>query len=304
MLYGFDIGGTKIELAVFNEKLEKQYSERVETPKDSYEEWLEVIVNLVKKADTKFDCKGTVGLGIPGFVNKETGIAEITNIRAADNKPIIKDLSERSEREVRVENDANCFALSEAWDEENQQYPFVLGLILGTGFGGGLVFNGKVHSGQTGMAGELGHLQLNYHALKLLGWDKAPIYDCGCGNRACLDTYLSGRGFEMLYRDLQGVSLSAKEIIQNFYDGDKSAVDFVNVFVELAAISIGNIVTALDPHVVVLGGGLSNFDYLYQALPKALPPHLMRSAKVPLIKKAKYGDSGGVRGAAALFLSR
>lgn len=108
----------------------------------------------------------------------------------------------------------------------------------------------------------------------------------------------------MLYRDLQGVSLSAKEIIQNFYDGDKSAVDFVNVFVELAAISIGNIVTALDPHVVVLGGGLSNFDYLYQALPKALPPHLMRSAKVPLIKKAKYGDSGGVRGAAALFLSR
>lgn len=304
MLYGFDIGGTKIELAVFNEKLEKQYSERVETPKDSYEEWLEVIVNLVKKADTKFDCKGTVGLGIPGFVNKETGIAEITNIRAADNKPIIKDLSERLEREVRVENDANCFALSEAWDEENQQYPFVLGLILGTGFGGGLVFNGKVHSGQTGMAGELGHLQLNYHALKLLGWDKAPIYDCGCGNRACLDTYLSGRGFEMLYRDLQGVSLSAKEIIQNFYDGDKSAVDFVNVFVELAAISIGNIVTALDPHVVVLGGGLSNFDYLYQALPKALPPHLMRSAKVPLIKKAKYGDSGGVRGAAALFLSR
>lgn len=304
MLYGFDIGGTKIELAVFNEKLEKQYSERVETPKDSYEEWLDVIVNLVKKADTKFDCKGTVGLGIPGFVNKETGIAEITNIRAADNKPIIKDLSERLEREVRVENDANCFALSEAWDEENQQYPFVLGLILGTGFGGGLVFNGKVHSGQTGMAGELGHLQLNYHALKLLGWDKAPIYDCGCGNRACLDTYLSGRGFEMLYRDLQGVSLSAKEIIQNFYDGDKSAVDFVNVFVELAAISIGNIVTALDPHVVVLGGGLSNFDYLYQALPKALPPHLMRSAKVPLIKKAKYGDSGGVRGAAALFLSR
>ena len=304
MLYGFDIGGTKIELAVFNEKLEKQYSERVETPKDSYEEWLEVIVNLVKKADTKFDCKGTVGLGIPGFVNKETGIAEITNIRAADNKPIIKDLSERLEREVRVENDANCFALSEAWDEENQQYPFVLGLILGTGFGGGLVFNGKVHSGQTGMAGELGHLQLNYHALKLLGWDKAPIYDCGCGNRACLDTYLSGRGFEMLYRDLQGAFLSAKEIIQNFYDGDKSAVDFVNVFVELAAISIGNIVTALDPHVVVLGGGLSNFDYLYQALPKALPPHLMRSAKVPLIKKAKYGDSGGVRGAAALFLSR
>ncbi|QEH49629.1 N-acetylglucosamine kinase [Aggregatibacter actinomycetemcomitans] len=304
MLYGLDIGGTKIELAVFNSQLEKQYRERVETPKTSYEDWLNTIADLVKKADEKFGGKGSVGLGIPGFVNQTTGIAEITNIRVADNKPILCDLSAILEREVRAENDANCFALSEAWDAENAEYPSVLGLILGTGFGGGFVLNGKIHSGQTGMAGELGHLQLNYHALKLLGWDKAPIYDCGCGNKACLDTYLSGRGFEMLYRDLKGEALSAKEIIQRFYAGDKSAVDFVSVFVELAAISIGNIITAFDPHLIVLGGGLSNFDYLYGALPKALPPHLMRSAKVPVIKKAKYGDSGGVRGAAALFLSR
>ena len=304
MLYGLDIGGTKIELAVFNSQLEKQYSERVETPKSSYEDWLNTIVHLVKKADEKFACKGSVGLGIPGFVNQSTGIAEITNIRVADNKPILRDLSALLDREVRAENDANCFALSEAWDAENAQYPSVLGLILGTGFGGGFVIKGKVYSGQTGMAGELGHLQLNYHALKLLGWDKAPIYDCGCGNKACLDTYLSGRGFEMLYRDLKGEALAAKEIIQRFYAGDKSAVDFVGIFIELAAISIGNIITAFDPHLIVLGGGLSNFDYLYEALPKALPPHLMRSAKVPMIKKAKYGDSGGVRGAAALFLSR
>ncbi|WP_233113033.1 N-acetylglucosamine kinase [Aggregatibacter actinomycetemcomitans] len=304
MLYGLDIGGTKIELAVFNSQLEKQYRERVETPKTSYEDWLNTIADLVKKADEKFGGKGSVGLGIPGFVNQTTGIAEITNIRVADNKPILCDLSAILEREVRAENDANCFALSEAWDAENAEYPSVLGLILGTGFGGGFVLNGKIHSGQTGMAGELGHLQLNYHALKLLGWDKAPIYDCGCGNKACLDTYLSGRGFEMLYRDLKGESLSAKEIIQRFYASDKSAVDFVGVFVELAAISVGNIITAFDPHLIVLGGGLSNFDYLYGALPKALPPHLMRSAKVPVIKKAKYGDSGGVRGAAALFLSR
>ena len=304
MLYGLDIGGTKIELAVFNSQLEKQYSERVETPKTSYEDWLNAIVNLVKKADEKFGCKGSVGLGIPGFVNQSSGIAEITNIRVADNKPILLDLSALLGREVRAENDANCFALSEAWDAENAQYPSVLGLILGTGFGGGFVINGKIHSGQTGMAGELGHLQLNYHALKLLGWDNAPIYQCGCGNIACLDTYLSGRGFEMLYRDLKGESLSAKDIIQRFYSEDKSAVDFVGVFIELAAISIGNIITAFDPHLIVLGGGLSNFDYLYEALPKALPAHLMRTAKVPVIKKAKYGDSGGVRGAAALFLSR
>lgn len=304
MLYGLDIGGTKIELAVFNEKLEKLHSERVDTPKESYEEWLNTIVGLVHKADEMFNCQGSVGLGIPGFVNHATGLAEIANIRAADNKPIIKDLSALLDREVRAENDANCFALSEAWDEDNKDYPSVLGLILGTGFGGGLVFDGQIHSGQVGMAGELGHIQLNYHALQLLGWDKAPIYGCGCGNKACLDTYLSGRGFEMLYRDLQGEALSAKEVIQRFYAGDETAVKFVDLFIELCAISIGNIITILDPHVVVLGGGLSNFDYLYEALPKALPAHLMRSAQVPLIKKAKYGDSGGVRGAAALFLKK
>lgn len=302
MLYGLDIGGTKIELAVFNQQLEKLHSERVETPQSSYEDWLNAVVTLVKKADAMFHCKGSVGLGIPGFVNPVTELAELANIRVADNRPIVKDLSALLDREVRAENDANCFALSEAWDEENQQYPCVLGLILGTGFGGGIIFDGKVHSGQMGMAGELGHMQLNYHALKLLGWDKAPIYDCGCGNKACLDTYLSGRGFEMLYRDLKGESLKAREIIERFYTGDQTAVDFVSMFIELCAVSIANIITAFDPHVLVLGGGLSNFDYLYEALPKALPQHLLRSAKVPLIKKAKYGDSGGVRGAAALFL--
>ncbi|KMK51377.1 N-acetylglucosamine kinase [[Actinobacillus] muris] len=300
--YGLDIGGTKIELAVFNDKLEKLYSERVPTPQTSYEDWLYTIETLVRNADQKFATKGNVGLGLPGFVNRETGVAEITNIRVADGKTIIRDLSERLGREVKGENDANCFALSEAWDENNQQYATVLGLILGTGFGGGLVFDGKIHSGHIGMAGEVGHMQLNYHALKLLGWDNAPIYECGCGNRACLDTYLSGRGFEMLYRDLVGETLDAKNIISRFYQNEPKTVEFVNTFIELMAVSIGNLITVLDPDMIVFGGGLSNFDYIYEALPKALPPHLMRSAKVPVLKKAIHGDAGGTRGAAALFL--
>ncbi|WP_373820000.1 N-acetylglucosamine kinase [Glaesserella sp.] len=300
--YGLDIGGTKIELAVFNEKLEKLYSERVPTPQTSYEDWLYTIETLVRNADQKFGEKGYVGLGLPGFVNRESGIAEVTNIRVADGKTIIKDLSERLGREVKAENDANCFALSEAWDENNQQYSTVLGLIIGTGFGGGLVFDGKIHSGRIGMAGEVGHIQLNYHALKLLGWDKAPIYECGCGNRACLDTYLSGRGFELLYRDLVGEAIDAKTIITRFHQNDIKTVEFVETFIELMAISIGNLITVLDPDMIVFGGGLSNFDHIYEALPKALPAHLMRSAKVPVFKKAIHGDSGGTRGAAALFL--
>lgn len=304
MLYGLDIGGTKIELAVFNEKLEKQYSERVPTPQSSYEEWLRAIETLVYNADKKFDTKGTVGLGIPGFVNHKTGLAEIANIAVAHDNPILKDLSERLEREVRAENDANCLALSEAWDESNLQYSTVLGLIIGTGFGGGIVMNGKAHSGQIGMAGEVGHIQLNYHALKLLGWDKAPIYKCGCGNTACLDSYISGRGFEMLYNDLVGQKLNAKTIIERFYAKDPKTIEFVEKYIELMAISISPLVTVLDPDMIVFGGGLSNFDYIYDVLPKTLSKYLMRNAEVPVIKKAVHGDSSGVRGAAALFLER
>lgn len=302
--YGLDIGGTKIELAAFNEKLEKLHSERVPTPQSSYEEWLRAVEILVRNADKKLGEKGTVGLGIPGFVNHKTGLAEIANIAVAHDNPILKDLSERLEREVRAENDANCMALSEAWDESNQQYNTVLGLIIGTGFGGGIVMNGKAHSGQIGMAGEVGHIQLNYHALKLLGWDKAPIYKCGCGNTACLDSYISGRGFEMLYNDLVGEKLNAKTIIERFYAKDPKTVEFVEKYIELMAISISPLITVLDPDMIVFGGGLSNFEYIYEVLPTVLPKYLMRSAEVPVIKKAIHGDSSGVRGAAALFLNK
>ncbi|MCT8834237.1 N-acetylglucosamine kinase [Glaesserella parasuis] len=300
--YGLDIGGTKIELAAFNEKLEKLHSERVPTPQTSYEDWLRTVVTLVRNADAKFGEQGTVGLGVPGFVNHKTGLAEIANIAVVHGNKIIQDLEARLGREVRVENDANCLALSEAWDESNLQYSTVLGLIIGTGFGGGIVLNGKAHSGQIGMAGEVGHIQLNYHALKLLGWDKAPIYKCGCGNMACLDSYISGRGFEMLYNDLVGEKVDAKNIIQRFYDKDEKTVEFVEKYIELMAISVANYITVLDPDMIVFGGGLSNFDYIYEALPKALPKYLLRNAEVPVIKKAIHGDSSGVRGAAALFL--
>ncbi len=302
--YGLDIGGTKIELAAFNEKLEKLHSERVPTPQNSYEEWLRAVETLVRNADEKLGEKGTVGLGIPGFVNHKTGLAEIANIAVAHDNPILKDLSERLEREVRAENDANCMALSEAWDESNQQYNTVLGLIIGTGFGGGIVVNGKAHSGQIGMAGEVGHTQLNYHALKLLGWDKVPIYKCGCGNTACLDSYISGRGFEMLYSDLVGEKLNAKTIIERFYAKEPKTVEFVEKYIELMAISISPLITVLDPDMIVFGGGLSNFEYIYEVLPTVLPKYLMRSAEVPVIKKAIHGDSSGVRGAAALFLNK
>ncbi|MDG6898047.1 N-acetylglucosamine kinase [Actinobacillus delphinicola] len=302
MLYGIDIGGTKIEIAVFSENLEKLYAERVPTPHDSYENWIQTIVELVQRMDDIFCIKGQVGVGIPGFISKNTGIAEISNIPVANNRPILRDLTQALGREVRGENDANCFALSEALAIDPEGKKSVLGLILGTGFGAGFVFNGKLYAGENGMAGEIGHTPLSYPAIQLLGWDKAPIYQCGCGKKACLDSYLSGRGFARLYQDMYGQVATAQSIIEQFYARDVKAIAFVDCFIELCAMSFASIITTLDPKVIVLGGGLSNFDYLYQAIPKKLSAYLLQTAKIPRLQKAEFGDAGGARGAAALWI--
>lgn len=303
MYYGFDIGGTKIEFGAFDADLVRVARERVATPTESYAAFLDVIVTLVNNADAEFGVKGTVGIGIPGIADVETGKLLTSNIPAAMGHTLQRDLEERLQRPVKIENDANCFALSEAWDEDLRGEPSVLGLILGTGVGGGLIFNGKVHSGRANIAGEIGHTRLPYDALKLLGMENAPIFPCGCKNSGCIDNYLSGRGFEQLYDHYFSEKLSATEIIAHYEQGERRAVQHVERFMELLAICLANIFTCLDPHVVVLGGGLSNFELIYQELPKRLPAHLLHVAKLPKIIKARHGDAGGVRGAAFLNLA-
>ncbi|MGB7996982.1 MAG: N-acetylglucosamine kinase [Photobacterium halotolerans] len=299
MYYGFDVGGTKIEFGAFNEKLERVATERVPTPGDDYEALIDTLVELIRKADERFDCKGKIGIGIPGMEDAENGTVLTSNIPAAKGRHLRRDLESRLGRTVSIDNDANCFALSEAWDEALRDEPSVLGLILGTGFGGGLVFNGKVFSGKNHVAGELGHTRLPIDAWFHLG-EKAPLFQCGCDNKGCIDNYLSGRGFEQLYAHYFGEKVPAVEIIKHYNQGEAKAVEHVERFVELLAICLGNLLTGLDPHVVVLGGGLSNFELLYDELPKRLPKHLLSVARVPKIIKAKHGDAGGVRGAAFL----
>lgn len=302
MYYGFDIGGTKIEFGAFDEKLERQATERVPTPGDDYDALVDSIVSLVNKFDEQFGCQGAVGLGLPGMEDPRTNTVLTVNIPCAKGKPLRQDVEKRIGREVKLENDANCFALSEAWDEDLQQYPSVMGLILGTGFGGGLIYSGKVFSGKNHVAGEVGHMRVPIDAWLALG-DNPPMFDCGCGKKGCLDNYLSGRGFEQLYHHKYGESKKAVDIIKDFYDKyDKQSrdVEFVEGFIEFLAISFGNLFTGFDPDVVVLGGGLSNFDYIYEALPTRVPKYLMSVAQCPPIVKAKHGDSGGVRGAAFL----
>lgn len=299
MYYGFDVGGTKIEFGAFNEKLERVATERVPTPTDNYELLVDTIADLISKYDAEFGCEGTIGLGLPGMEDADDATVLTVNVPAAKGKPLRADLEAKIGRSVKIENDANCFALSEAWDEDLQGEPSVLGLILGTGFGGGFIYEGKVFSGRNHVAGEVGHMRLPIDAWFHLG-DNAPLLGCGCGKQGCLDSYLSGRGFELIYAHYFGEQKKAIDIIKAYGEGEASAVEHVERFMELLAICLGNIFTATDPNVVVLGGGLSNFDLIYEEMPKRIPKHLLSVAKCPKIIKAKHGDSGGVRGAAFL----
>jgi N-acetylglucosamine kinase len=299
MYYGFDVGGTKIEFGAFNEKLERVATERVPTPVDDYQVLLDTITGLVAKYDAELGTEGKVGLGLPGMEDADDGTVLTVNVACAKGKPLRRDLEALIGRQVKIENDANCFALSEAWDDELQDAPSVLGLILGTGFGGGLVYEGKVFSGRNNVAGELGHMRLPIDAWFHLG-DNPPLLQCGCGKKGCLDNYLSGRGFELLYTHYYGESKKAIDIIKAREAGDADATEFVDMFMELLAICFANLFTANDPHVVTLGGGLSNFELIYEEMPKRVPKYLLSVAKCPKIVKAKHGDSGGVRGAAFL----
>lgn len=299
MYYGFDIGGTKIEFGAFDNNLQRLITERVATPSDDYPLLLSTLASLVEKYDKQFSCEGLVGIGIPGIEKSEDGTVLTVNVPAATGKALRSDLAKMIGRKVALNNDANCFALSEAWDEELKDEAVVLGLILGTGFGGGIVVNGKVISGKNNVAGELGHMRMPIDAWFCLG-DNAPLFDCGCGKKACIDNYLSGRGFEWLYSHYYEQQMKAKDIIDAFYAKDPQAISFVEKYIDMLAMVFANIFTAIDPNVVVLGGGLSNFDYIYQEVPKRLSRYLLKVATPPKLVKAKYGDSGGVRGAAFL----
>ncbi|AUW37896.1 N-acetylglucosamine kinase [Grimontia hollisae] len=303
MYYGFDVGGTKIEFGAFDNKLTRLATERVPTPGDDYEQLIDTLAALVMKYDQQFGCEGTVGIGIPGIEKAEDGTVLTVNVPAAKGRKLREDLQAKIGRTVALNNDANCFALSEAWDEELQGEKMVLGLILGTGFGGGLIVDGKVLSGKNNVAGELGHMRMPIDAWLYLG-ENAPIFDCGCDKKGCIDNYLSGRGFEMLYTHFYGEEKKAIDIIHAFNAGESKASEFVDKYIEMLAMVFAGLFTGIDPDVVVLGGGLSNFDYIYDEMPKRVPKYLLSVANVPKIIKAKHGDSGGVRGAAFLNIHR
>lgn len=301
MYYGFDVGGSKIALGIYTPQRQLVWSKRVATPKNDYPALLDRLVSLTEEADLFCGERGSIGLGVPGIPVPDNGTLFSANLPAATGRTLGADLTVRTGRQVRIDNDANCFALSEAWDDEFQAYPVVMGLILGTGVGGGVIVEGKPLTGRNYVVGEFGHMRLPIDALEVLGRDtEQPL--CGCGKKGCLDSWLSGPGFSRLWQLHNQQALTAPEIITRYYQGDPQAVAHTERYRELLAVALGNLLTLVDPHLVVIGGGLSNFDALYEGLSDRVSRHLLPVAKPPRFEKARHGDAGGMRGAAFLHV--
>lgn len=302
MLYGLDIGGTKIELRAYDNELNEKLKIRLATPTDSFDRFIDAVVNIIEQADESLDCKGRIGIGIPGSESSVDQTIFAPNIPCIDGLAIREPIEKRLQRTIRIDNDANCFALSEAINDHLSHSDHVLGLILGTGFGAGLAIKHRSYSGANQLALELGHTPLSFKAAQALNCGKrgTPIFKCECGATGCLDRYLSGTGFEDLYRFYFNESKKAPEIIHDYQQKQPNSVAFVERFLDLLSLSLAPFVNAYDPDVIVLGGGLSNFDALYPALNQRLSDLSLKRDRFPQVTKARFGDSSGVRGAAML----
>jgi fructokinase len=290
---GIDLGGTKIEIAVIAPDGSQALRHRIPTP-HGYAGTLESIAGLVREAEAKLGVTATVGIGIPGVISTATGRVKNANSIALNGHAFDKDISQALGREVRVDNDANCFALSEAVDGAGAGYGVVFGVILGTGCGGGIVVNGTVHRGPHRVAGEWGHNPLPWPRL-----DENPGLPCWCGQWGCLETWVAGPS---LARDCDGPGHhDASDIEARAAAGERRAQQALARHTDRIARALAQVVNLLDPDAIVLGGGLSNMAHLYTDIPQQLPRYVFNDVTGTPILKNLHGDSSGVRGAAWLW---
>ncbi len=290
---GIDLGGTKIEIAVLGPDGAERHRHRIPTPR-TYAETLDAIAGLVRGTEAALGETATVGIGIPGVISPATGKVKNANSIALNGHTLDRDINAKLGREVRVENDANCFALSEASDGAGAGYGVVFGVILGTGVGGGLVMNGVVHGGQHRIAGEWGHTPLPWPRP-----DELPGPRCWCGHNLCLETFLAGPS---LARDCDGPGArDASRLPARAAAGEARAQEALARHADRLARGLAVIVNILDPDVVVLGGGLSNMEHLYADVPQLLRRYVFSDTVETRIVRNRHGDSSGVRGAARLW---
>jgi len=295
---GIDLGGTKIECILIDCDGNEIYRERVSTPKNDYNGILNSIKNLVLKSESETGLYGTIGIGIPGTISKQTNLVKNANSTILIGQSLDKDLELILGRPVRLANDANCLALSEYIDGVGEEYKSLFAVILGTGVGGGLIIDGKIFSGANLISGEWGH--------NPLPWPNAnefPGPDCYCGLQGCIETYLSGSGLENTFYEFTGYKVSANEISEKLLNNDQNAINAIELYENRLARGLAMIVNILDPEVIVLGGGVSNIERLYTNVKNCWNKYIISTGEevITPILQAKHGDSSGVRGAAWLW---
>ncbi|MBN2576509.1 MAG: ROK family protein [Deltaproteobacteria bacterium] len=296
MRIGIDLGGTKIEgIAIDDNGVERERL-RVPTPKGDYGALVEAVANLVLAIERARGQRGTVGVGIPGAISPATGLVKNANTVELIAHPLDRDLGAALGREVRVANDANCFALSEATDGAGAGGRVVFGVILGTGVGGGIVVDGRLLTGPHAIAGEWGHNPLPWPRD-----DERPGPPCYCGRSGCNETFLAGPSLSRDHRQATTEDLRAPEIAARAESSDRDAIATMMRYEDRLARALAVVINILDPDRVVLGGGVSNVARLYREVPLALPKYVFSDKVATPIVKAKHGDSSGVRGAAWLW---
>ena len=293
---GIDLGGTKIEGVFLSQENIICARKRIPTPQDkdadqAYEAILLSIRKLIEQLEADAGVTATVGIGTPGTISSLTGLVKNSNTVCLNGKPLLIDIEQCLGRKVRIANDANCFALSEAHNGAGKEYSSIFGIIMGTGVGGGIVINKQIHAGSMGIAGEWGHNPLLEHG---------P--DCYCGRKGCVETLISGPGFSADYAKCGGIpGCNPAEIVKYAEGGDKLAIHCLERFINHFGRAVASVVNILDPHAIVLGGGLSNLDILYQRGRQAIEPHIFSDRFTTPILKNHHGDSSGVLGAAHLW---
>lgn len=295
MRLGIDLGGTKIEIIAMDERGGELLRRRVSTPQD-YAGTLRAIADLMRQAEAELGCSGTVGIGTPGTISRVTGRLMNSNSLHLNGQAIRQDLEALLKREVRIANDANCFALSEAADGAAAGAAVVFGVIIGTGTGAGIIVNGRLLTGLNGIAGEWGH--------NPLPWPEdaeRPGPACYCGRHGCIETFLSGPGMAKLHQLDTGEMLDPETIVARAAAGDALCELTLQRYENRLARSLAHVINILDPDVIVLGGGMSNIGRLYENIPRLWGRYVFSDQVDTRLVRNRFGDSSGVRGAARLW---
>ncbi len=295
MRIGVDLGGTKIAIAAIDEEGRERFRRRVASPRGDYPGTIALVASLVEEAERAAG-RATVGVGMPGAISPSSGLVKNANSTWLNGRPLREDLCRRLDREVRLANDANCFALSEAIDGAGAGHPVVFGVIVGTGTGGALVVGGRVVTGANAIGGEWGHNPMPWPAP-----DERPGPPCYCGLEGCIETFLSGPGLARDHERMTGRAMDAAEIARLAESGDEAAAATLGRYEDRMARALASIINVIDPDVIVLGGGISNVSRLYRHVPRLWTRHVFSDAVVTRLLPPVHGDASGVRGAAYLW---